>query len=123
MCVEVHFNPWDSISVFVCLMKGEYDSTLVWPFKGDIKMQLMDHDRYHSHRKLSITFGDRPESAAACQRVTSEEKGPGWGSSNFMMMSMVEPDSYEFRMKYVLNDRLTFRVTEVVIHAVCVRYL
>ena len=44
MCIRVDANDSDAgthVSVFVYLMRGEYDSRLVWPFRGDITIQLV----------------------------------------------------------------------------------
>ena len=30
------------VSVFTCLMRGEFDSHLKWPFRGDITIQLLN---------------------------------------------------------------------------------
>ena len=45
MCIRVTANGWYSgagthVSVAVHRMRGEYDSRLVWPFRGDITIQL-----------------------------------------------------------------------------------
>ena len=45
MCVSVDANGWGGgagthVSVNLYLMRGEYDSRLVWSFRGDITIQL-----------------------------------------------------------------------------------
>ena len=47
MCLSVDVNgsgdgAGTHVSVFVCMMKGEFDSHLQWPFKGEIKVQLVN---------------------------------------------------------------------------------
>ena len=45
MCINVDANGRGTgagtyVSVYVHLMRGEYDSRLVWPFRGDITIQI-----------------------------------------------------------------------------------
>ena len=49
MCIRVVANGLGKgagthVSVAVHLMRGEYDSRLVWPFRGDITIQLVNHN-------------------------------------------------------------------------------
>ena len=56
MCISVDPNGCCSdvgthVSVNVYLMRGVFDSRLVWPFRGDITMQLVNHNIYQDHRE------------------------------------------------------------------------
>ena len=44
------------MSVFVHLMRGEYDSMLKWPFRGDITIQLVNHNNDQDHNEKTVTF-------------------------------------------------------------------
>ena len=48
MCIRVRPRGQGSgagthVAVLVHLMRGEYDSRLVWPFRGDITIQLVNY--------------------------------------------------------------------------------
>ena len=54
MCIGVIANGRGSgagthVSVSVHLMRGEYDSRLVWPFRGNITIQLVNHNGNINH--------------------------------------------------------------------------
>ena len=66
MCLNVYangFGVWkgSDVSVFVHMIKGEYDDSLKWPFLGDITVQLLNrienYDRHHVHT-FCVTVGD-----------------------------------------------------------------
>ena len=46
------------VSVYVHLMRGEYDSRLVWPFRGDITIQLVNHSNDLNHYEEIVHFSD-----------------------------------------------------------------
>ena len=59
MCIFVDANGRGSgagthVSVYVHLMRGEYDSRLVWPFRGDITIQLVNHNNDHDHCEIIL---------------------------------------------------------------------
>ena len=61
MCIRVDANgraTGTHVSVYVHLMRGEYDSRLVWPFRGDITIQLVNHSNDHDHREWTVHFSD-----------------------------------------------------------------
>ena len=118
MCINVDVNGWGKgagthVSVTVYLMRGEYDSRLVWPFRGDITIQLVnDQDHY----ELTVHFNDAAAAGDASNRVTSEERSravKGWSLTQFISHTAVE--SYS---RYIVNDCLTFRITKIAVHSV-----
>ena len=99
------------VSVYVNIVSGEYDSRLVWPFRGDITIQLVNHSNDQDHRESTLTFGDAAIAAGASDRVTSGERAQGWGYRNFITHAQVESSNENTR--YIHNDCLKFRVTKV----------
>ena len=68
MCLKVYANGngvgmKTHVSVFLYMMKGEYDDSLKWPFQGDITIQLLsqieDDDRHRVRVLDNLRFGDR----------------------------------------------------------------
>ena len=63
MCIGVDANGSGSgtdthVSVTVFLMRGEYDSGLVWPLHADITIQLVNHNNHRDHHKKTVTFSE-----------------------------------------------------------------
>ena len=120
MCVRVDANGHGDgagthVSVFVYLMRGEYDSQLVWPFRGDITIQLVNHnnDQYYCE---TVPYDDAAGSST-CNRVTSGERsGNGRGYHKFITHAKVESSTNTKR--YIVNDCLTFRITKIVVHSI-----
>ena len=46
------------MSLFICIMKGENDNHLPWPFRGIIKIQLLDQSGNAAHREVTIRYLD-----------------------------------------------------------------
>ena len=120
MCIKVKANGSASgdgagthVSVFVHLMRGEYDNRLVWPFRGDIAILLVNHSSNQNHGgTLSLN-----DDTAAGKRVTSGERADiGRGISQFITHTMTE--SCTSTRRYINNDCLTFRITKIVVRSV-----
>ena len=122
MCISVDANGWSDgagthVSVFVYLMRGEYDSRLVWPFRGDITIQLVNHSNDDDHREKTVPFSDAAVAYGSANRVTTGERATkGRGIPQFISHTEVE-SSTETR-RYIDNNCLTFRVTNIVVHSV-----
>ena len=66
MCLRVNANGYGAgenshVSVFVYMMKGEYDDDLKWPFRGDITIQLLNQmrdDEADLTRVLDVAYDD-----------------------------------------------------------------
>ena len=120
MCLRVNSNGRGSgtgthVSVYVHLMRGEYDSRLVWPFKGDITLQLVNHNNDHLERIVS--FSDVSVADGIANRVTSGDRATkGWGKQKFISHTDVESSSSTSR--YIDNNSLTFRITKVEVYSV-----
>lgn len=112
MCLAVHANGIASVkgkyvSVFVHLMRGEFDDELVWPFQGKIRVCLLNQFKGGGHRELTLSFkqsGDRV--------VTGERAGSGPGDKclvSYHDLSYVD----EQQTQFLKRDSLLFQVAEV----------
>ena len=112
MCLCVDANGWGSgkgthVGVGFSMMKGEFDSHLQWPFKGEITVELVNQKEGGKNSINRI-----PDREEACERVTEGERASkGWGYDTFI----AHTDLYkpEENKEYLLNDTLIFRVTNV----------
>ena len=86
MCIGVHANGLHEVkgthvSVSVHLMRGDNDNNLKWPFKGTIKVSLLNQleDGQHHTRQLWSPRSDVPERLSG--RVTEGERAVKVGDS------------------------------------------
>ena len=86
ICLGVHANGYESgtgthVSIFVYFMKGEFDDSLKWPFRGVISTRLLDQLKGEDHETGFNTYNDTVKDKY-CARVTGGEKtvfGLGYG--------------------------------------------
>lgn len=98
------------VSVWLFLMRGEYDDCLVWPFRADITVQLVNQwgDQDHHERTLSTEPHDR---------VTSEKMKLALVPGMRQFISHNEVEYTTGTIRYLKNDCLVFRVTRIVVHS------
>ena len=122
MCMKVAANRWASgvgthVSVFVHLVRGEYDSRLVWPFRGDITIQLVNYNNDQDHYEQTVPFNGAAAGKVS-DRVTSGERAvTGLGFEKFISHTAVESSTNKTR-RYIIDDCLRFRINKVVVHSV-----
>ena len=63
MCLRVDANGYgirknSHVSVYLYMMRGDYDESLKWPFRGDITIQLLNQEGSHEHHEVAIHFTD-----------------------------------------------------------------
>ena len=102
------FGKGTHVSVFIHFMRGEFDDSLKWPFRGVISFRLMDQ-LGDDHKLGSVRYDDNVADSV-CTRVTEGEVGKGeWGYIQFILHSDLEP-------KYLKDDKLVFQIYEVELH-------
>lgn len=119
MCLKVFANgaslyKGSHVSVYLTLMKGEYDDNLKWPLQGNFKVSILNQLADASHFEKEIKFNlTVPEKAT--RRVSDSDMATvGHGLPDFL------PHTYigyfpvaPFRLKcyyYNSNDTMYFRV-------------
>ena len=109
MCLAVDASGYgdgkDShVSAFLYLMKGEYDESLKWPFRGDVTIQLLNQTSME-HLTVTIHFND--SASASTSRVTIGERAKtGRGFPCFISHVDLQPN-------YLKNDSLCLCVKDV----------
>ena len=93
------------VSVFVFFVRGEFDDSLKWPFRGVISYQLLDQVDGKDHKTYTNTYDDKTPKEC-CTRVTKGERGVGWGQQEIIAHTELEP-------KYLRNDTLLFQIHKV----------
>ena len=111
ICLRVDANGWSigkgtHVSVHVCFMRGEFDDSLKWPFRGVISFHLLDQVNGKDHKTNTLTYDDKTPNTS-CTRVTEGERSDdGWGKPKFIAHTELEP-------KYLRNDTLLFQIHKV----------
>ena len=134
MCLMVDANGYGSgafafMSVFVSLMRGEYDGSkaLDWPFRGYIKLQLINHRADSGHVEMTVRFNvraltmitDRVTEGKQAHNVTNRvvdsyvaPEGSGRSQSAFIPHSALRYNK-SWNTEYLKNNSMEFRVTQV----------
>lgn len=101
------------VSVFACIMRGEYDDRLKWPLLAEVTVQLRNQLADRHHATGVIRFTDMTP-ARYSSRVEGGERGEdeGWGLKRFIGHSELDYNSVKNR-QYLKEDRLCFRLTRV----------
>ena len=115
MCLKVYTNgngdgEGTHVSVYVYLMRGDNDDNLKWPFKGTIKVSLLNQleDGQHFTKEVWSPDDDVPEECS--RRVTVGERGvDSWGFEEFISHQDLSY-SGDQNCQYLKDDTLFFRV-------------
>ena len=120
MCLCVYANGWKAgkgthISVYNCLMRGEFDDHLKWPFQGRVTVAMLNQleDNHHITKTTAFTaFTDKAE-AKHVGRVTDGERAPsGLGRHTFLAHTDLTYDPAK-NCQYLKYDCLRFRIVKV----------
>lgn len=106
MCLKVFSKTGSHISLFVCIMEGEFDQQLKWPLSASITVQLLNQRGDMGH------FTNTRKGMWA--RVTSKERerGTGFGWPEFFPCYRLGYDPTK-DTEYLRYDCLQFRVVSV----------
>ena len=90
------------ISVYIRIMRGEYDDILKWPLKASITIQLISQLNDVSHHEMTTPVYQWAQ-------VVEGVVGTGWGWDKFVSHHDLEFNATR-RTGFLRNDRLNFRV-------------
>jgi TNF receptor-associated factor 4 len=100
--------------MYACLLKGEEDDSLEWPFCGDITVEVLNWHGDHGHYKKVITL-DSPDDDT-CSRVMTDVTSPsGSGEPQFIPLSALTS-------QYLEDDCMRVRISSVVSYNTPLRY-
>ena len=116
MCLRVDANGNGSgrgthISVSTCLMQGELDSHLKWPFRGTVTFQLVNQLEDKEHHTDTIPYTDATSDLHAAQ-VSDRERSGSLGWPKFLPRSELGLSVANNR-QYLKDDCLIFRIVSV----------
>ena len=80
MRLRVHPNGYGKgmdnfVSVYVCLVEGEYDDIVLWPFHGKVVIELEPNPNEQPHRKMINYTRDTPDDFSTVEKYSSKGNG------------------------------------------------
>lgn len=111
LCIQVDvYGTNNDLSVYCCIMKGEHDDFLTWPFLGDIYLQIQNQLGDHHHYEKVISF-DEATAENKCGRVTTGDKNYSHGL-RFISHQELGLDRNR-NCQYLSGDAVDFEVTKI----------
>ena len=95
------------VSVYVHLMKGEFDDLLKWPFCGEVTIQLKKNNP--PHHQLIRSFDNATPDECVCK--PTEERNTGWGYFQYL------PHTDLYAGGYLKDDKLVFCISDIVVES------
>ena len=115
MCLKVYANGYAGaksthVSVYIYLMQGDNDDNLKWPFKGTIKVSLLNQLEDGEHHTEELWSPNANVPKQTCGRVTRREKaGGGHGTGRLISLQDLNYQG-DKNCQYLKDDTLFFRV-------------
>ena len=106
MCLNVEANGWGEsrnshVSVYLYMMRGEYDESLKWPFRGDITVQLLNQVGDDGHHADVIRVTDCVQDKFGMRVVYGDRSLGEWGLHSFICHSSLLPNYLKLCIKEV----------------------
>ena len=91
------------LSVFLEIMKGEYDATLTWPFDKKFTFTLIDQrENEHSRENIVKSITSNPKLSNFARPVNEENNG--WGFPEFVSHEKLQ------KRRYIVDDTIFVQV-------------
>ena len=106
--LELHPNGVDCgenthLSVYLVIMKGEYDATLTWPFDKKFTFTLIDQqENEHNRENIVMSTSLDPKRRNFARPV--KEQNPGWGFHQFVSNEKLQ------KRRYIVDDTIFVQV-------------
>ncbi len=102
------------ISIFLYLVRGEYDDELDWPFRGNITIQLLNQRSDRGHHQKVIKFTDESPPSVSSRVTNAEMAKEGNGPTQFIAHVDLSYNA-EKDTEYLRDDSLKIRVSSIVV--------
>ena len=99
-------------SLFVCMMKGENDERLVWPFAGEVTVDLLNQLDDCNHFAKVVSFLLTAQQSCGGRVMDAGRSRTGLGFLTYVPHSRLEYDDV-MNTQYLREDCLYFRVSKV----------
>lgn len=108
MCIKVFPNgnclgENTHVSVYINVMKGEFDDQLPWPFRGNFKIRLLRNNSESSYFEKVVHFTDRIHPRVSGRVIKGDKLIQGYGVDQFILQDALSSG-------YIHDNSLRFRV-------------
>ena len=91
------------LSVYLVIMKGEYDATLTWPFDKNFTFTLIDQqENEHNKENIVKSITSDPKNGSFARPVKNENSG--WGFPKFVSHEELQ------KRRYIVDDTIFVQV-------------
>ena len=120
MCLRVIIsgvgrNPGNHVSVFLYLMKGQYDNNLKWPLVGTFQIELLNQKMDEDHHTNNAVKFTATTPLAITNRVGSKQTDDiapeGLGRNEFITHEDLKRETYT--CQYLKDDCIFFRISQL----------
>ena len=117
MCVSVYaagtsVGEGTHVSVLIHFLRGEFDDTLQWPFRGTVRVSLLNERKDGGHWSSKIEFDEEATYVDSGRVGGSFERSCGYGKPMFIEHALLGYDQSK-DCEYLKYDRLRFIVESV----------
>ena len=118
MCIKICSNGCRSgskthVTVYGCLMRGDFDDDLRWPFQGAITIQLLNQLEDRNHHTYTINFARTADPARVSRIMTGERAENGVGVLTFIAHTQLGLSAHQ-NCQYLANNQLKFAVLKAI---------
>ena len=106
----IEYGKGSHVSVFVGLLKGEYDDQLVWPLELDATIELLNWREDMGHHERTVTINSE------YYRVTKNGIKLSPGGIQFILHSLLSYNNTS-NTEYLQNNSLRLRLTAAINHS------
>ena len=118
LCLYVQSNGSGSgkgahVSIYICIMQGQFDDSLQWPFREAVTIQLLNQIEEKNHVELINDFSDGVDPDYN-NRVTGSisTRTCGWGFQEFIPHISLEYNAAK-NTQYLRKDTLRIRILKI----------
>ena len=124
MCLHIAANGEDEgqgthLSLYIHLMAGKNDDLLSWPFRGEVKVQLINRRDDRDHYEQNIVFDDS-SNVQACSQVINGipvkaglANRVGEGKALFIGQDKLQTNTSDF----LEDDSIVICIKQVIVHS------
>ena len=98
------------ITAGACIMKGDNDKSLTWPFTGSIAIELLNQLEDRNHHSMMVQFR---ADCTSSMRVTRGDRQEAMGKAKFISHSDLEYNPAK-NCQYLVRNVLIFRASVIV---------
>lgn len=108
-------NRGTHISVYVRLVKSPNHSQLVWPFRGELTIEMLNQAEDGGHFSKTILFDWKESDVRNCVALGPETGSRGWGYHDFIPHNMLD-HNMATNTHYLKDDCIYVRVPKITVY-------